>query len=250
MGAHPRLTNPPITEALIDFRVRTSVEPNLTELEKLCDELKSQFPVKKKNLKFSGAMKISAGDAADSKTDFRQWPVGFRLETADGKRVAQLNLDSFTLSWLTPYDNWESLRDYTKPIWDSYRLAIEPEAVIRVAVRYINRIEIDLPMADFDNFLLAPPIVPRGLPQLVENFVTRVVVPLPSEHAHVIITQGSEAVDQGRATLPIVIDVDAFKEDSFDPVGDTIWKTLEYLRTVKNDAFFGSVTAKALEKYK
>ena len=250
MGAYTRLSRPPITEALIDFRIRTEVEPNLSELEKLCDELKSQFPIKKRNFKFSGGMKIGDGSQIDPEASFSQWLIGFRLETTDGKRVAQLNIDGFTMSWLTPYDTWESLRDYAKPVWEQYRLTVKPEAVIRVAVRYINRIEIDLPMVDFDRFLVAPPIVPKCLPQLVENFVTRTVVALTDQQAHVIVTQGSEAVDQGRRTLPVVIDIDAFKEDSFDVDGDSIWTTLEFLRTVKNDAFFGSLTAQALEKYR
>jgi uncharacterized protein (TIGR04255 family) len=86
---------------------------------------------------------------------------GFRFERADARRVMQTKLDGFSYSALAPYDEWEGFRPEAKHLWKLYRDICHPIRVTRVAVRYINRIDIPLKNSD-----------PRSSLQLEDYFKT------------------------------------------------------------------------------
>ena len=78
-------------------------------------------------------------------------------------------MDGFTFSRLKPYETWENLRDEAYRLWQKYREITSPE-IIRVALRYINKLEFPLPIKNFSDYLTAAPIVPAELPQGVSSF--------------------------------------------------------------------------------
>ena len=53
-----------------------------------------------------------------------------------------------------------------------------------------------------------------------------------------------------REKAPVILDIDVFREDPFDPNDIAVWNVLEDLRGVKNRIFFESVTEKLLEGYR
>lgn len=242
------LKKAPIVEALIDFRIRPSKELDLAGLESLSEQLKDRFPVKKHNLKFEADMRVTASKN-NPESSFKQWQVGFRMETADQKKITQINLDGFTFSWLKPYESWEALRNNARELWELYSHAAKPEAITRVATRFINRIEIQLPMGDFREYLVAPPIVSAGLPQLVEGFLTRIATPIAPLGATIVVTQASEPTEPTREVLSILVDIDVFKEVACSPDSQEPWQTLEQFRNLKNRAFFSSITQKTKEMF-
>jgi uncharacterized protein (TIGR04255 family) len=120
-----------------------------------------------------------------------------------------------------------------------------------VGLRYINKFDIPLfPQAlrDFNEYLTAAPIVPEGLPQGVNSFLTRVVIHDPEIDAAAIITQAFEQIIDPKF-IPIILDIDAFKQK--DRIGEEeAWQALEELRHFKNKIFFSSITEKAKELFK
>jgi uncharacterized protein (TIGR04255 family) len=62
----------------------------------------------------------------------------------------------------------------------------------------------------------------------------------------VVISEALEeqAVDEQR--VPLILDIDAFRTvDILIQAEASAWRVLEELRTLKNDIFFGSITARA-----
>lgn len=99
--------------------------------------------------------------------------------------------------------------------------------------------------------LCAGPKIPEALPQTLRDFFTRVVVPVPSSRSVLAIAQALEnslISAEGKPILIIVLDIDAFNEGNWLADDPTFWDTLEELRVAKNLAFFGSLTAAALER--
>jgi uncharacterized protein (TIGR04255 family) len=74
-------------------------------------------------------------------------------------------LDGFAMSRLAPYENWNAVRDEARRLWDIYRSIAKPSKLIRLAVRYINRIDMPLPLGDFKDYLRTVPDVSPDLPQ-------------------------------------------------------------------------------------
>ena len=120
--------------------------------------------------------------------------------------------------------------------------------VNRLAVRYINAIELPLAGADFDEYLTAGPRIPESLPQFLTSFLQRVVLPFAEVSGHAIITQALEAPTTRGLTA--VLDIDVFAECLIDGADPEIWSKLGQLRIIKNRIFFASLTKKALESYR
>lgn len=244
MATCRHLNNAPITEGLIEIRVTPSAEiKSAFQIEKLHESLRNNYPNKKLQQEFK--LEILAGPPHQEKKESRF--IGYRLTSLDEKQVIQAWLDRMTFSRLRPYQTWESLFEEAQKVWKAYAEVVQPEAITRVATRFINTIEIPLPIRDFNDFLTSPPEIPERLPQALTSFFTRVVLPDPKTGAVAIITQSLETAVSPNV-VPVLLDIDVFVERPFDSQEDA-WVTLNKLREIKNLIFFESVTDKALEPY-
>lgn len=63
-------------------------------------------------------------------------------------------------------------------------------------------------------------------------------------------SQMLDAANPQTRTLPVIIDIDVFKETDLAPDSDELWRFLGMMRKVKNQAFFDSVTPKCLELFR
>lgn len=249
MADYINLKNAPIVEALVDFRVKPGAGLDVQKLSTIAESLKERYPNKKEIRQFLAQIRIGEGDApAQSST---QTPVGYRLESKDSRFVLQAQLTGFTLSRLKPYETWESLIDEARFTWEAYVKVAGPSSIARVAVRYINRVEIPLAaLGNFEDFLTGGPNVPEDLPQGVAEFLSRVVIRDPETDAAIIITQALEPENAANGTLPVILDIDVFKPAEFPVESEVYWELLDKFRVLKNKVFFSSLTPKALELFK
>ena len=75
----------------------------------------------------------------------------------------------------------------------------------------------------------------------------RLVVPFPGATA--IITQAVDDPGVTATKLPVIFDIDVFVEGRHEPRGEELWECLEGLRTIKNEVFFQSLTAEAVNLF-
>jgi uncharacterized protein (TIGR04255 family) len=244
MAAYRHLTNAPITEALIDICVKpsSSVQDAL-QLDELCTRLKDTYPDKKLQQQFKIEFFPGPPPLERKETRF----VGYRLTSSNGLQVIQASPDKITFSRLRPYQTWEQLREEAQRIWTVYAEIVKPELITRIATRFINSIEIPLPIRDFSDYLTAAPSIPEKLPQGISSFYTRVVLPDPTTGAMAIVTHALESVVTPKV-VPIIVDIDVFIERTFENY-EKVWTTIDMLRDIKNLIFFESLTEKALEPY-
>lgn len=97
---------------------------------------------------------------------------GVFFTSEDDKQTAQLRVDGFTLNRLKPYPNWDDLFSQAKMLWTLYIGVAQPVAVTRLALRYINHIQLPRETEDLSRYLRVPPQVPAELPQDVGAFLT------------------------------------------------------------------------------
>ena len=245
MTKYPHLTNAPITEALIDFRVKLSTEFEVKNIDLLYESISELYPEKQEQRLSEIQFKPDQEELV--KTSAAKI-IGYRYISPDKRQIVQARIDGFTFSRLKPYVKWEQLRDEAYRLWQYYKKITAPESITRVALRYINNLNIPMPIKDFSDYLKAPPIVPEELPQEVPSFLTRIVIKEPDLGVHAIITQALERIVNDVA--PIILDIDVFK---YQPEGieeKEAWDLIERLRDFKNDIFFSSITERLLEMYK
>lgn len=243
MAEYSILSNAPIVEAVIDIRIRVKEDLQLEQLNSISSAVCEQYPDKKERHKWEGKLEFKKGETPISTTT--EAVDGYVFTSADQKQIFQARLDGFTFSRLKPYETWERFRDEAYRLWLLYRGVVSPE-ITRVALRYINKMEFPLPV--ISDYLTGAPIVPDGLPQGVSSFLTRVVIHEPEIDAAAIITQALEQVVNPNI-LPIILDIDVFKQKPEGIREEDAWETLEKLRHFKNKIFFKSITEKAKELF-
>lgn len=237
---YPTLSNAPITEALIDLQVKLpdGGDPALFDL--FLEETKSDYPNQKaqKRTQYKVQPTSTSGPLEPKGTQV----YGYQCFSSDGVQVVQARIDGFTFSRLKPYTTWDDIKSEAYRLWTLYTKIFQPEFVSRVAVRYINNLQIPMPISDFSDYLTAPPIVPKSLPQTLSSFLTRNVILMPTQNTQVIITQALENIISDSKPAPVILDIDAFKLTP-EGINDVIaWEVLEQLRLVKNNVFFDSIT--------
>jgi len=240
--------NPPIAEAVLDIRVNLPKDVNLDILASFQEQIKDQFPIKKDQYSWQGGLQIKAGSAPEVMTSSGGMN-GFLFHSSDNKKIVQARLDGFAFNKLKPYSNWDVFSREAKYYWEAYRTLAKPTNVIRVALRYINRIEIPMPFKDFKEYILTVPDLAPGLPQELSGFFTQLVVPKPEIQATALILETMDKIDEGRKVLPFIFDIDVSCNNLFEPSSTEIWDKFEQLRGFKNQIFVNSVTAKAKELF-
>ncbi len=244
MVRHRHLKNVPIVEAIIDIRVKNPSSFGVTDFLSLKEDLKKDYPIMEDRRLVEVEGKIEGKQIEQTIID--KGITGYFFKTSDSKNVAQFRIDGFTFSRLNPYSEWATVLSEAKRLWGLYSIKCLPEVITRIAVRYINRLDLPLPIKDFADYLTAPPLVPDSLPQGVSQFLTRVVIHDADITANIIQTmQSSTKADH----IGVILDIDVFnlKETGFEE--SSIWPEFEKLRDFKNRIFFESITEKTARLY-
>lgn len=235
----PKLTRPPLKEALVGIQLREELPASILS------EFKAPkgFPVAKEVRQGQFQFKIDKDQPASAEV-LAEGILGWRYETDDGSAVVLLRRNGMTYSILKNYPGWDVLKQAARDVWREFLAAAEIAYVSRLAVRYINAISIPLG-ANYDEYLTTAPRIPKSIPQIVNGFMQRVLVPFSEEEATAIITQTLE--------MPptfAVLDLDVFTGCSLPGGSDDIWPKLDRLRNIADRIFFSSLTDKVIESYR
>src|SRR5207249_4682207 len=78
-----------------------------------------------------------------------------------------------------PYDSWEAFRAEARRLWKTYRDVARPAKIDRMAVRYVNRLDLPADLRDFKDYLRTVPEVSGDLPQALAGFFLQLNIPQP-----------------------------------------------------------------------
>lgn len=248
MSETPVFSNPPITEALIDIRATLPSEITAAALDSVHEAIIGRYPAREALTNWEAGFGFGPGGTgaiAQAATKH----AGFIYRSSDRGHAVQVKLNGFTFNWLKRYDRWAPFRDEANRLWDLYCHFSKPTSATRIAVRYINRIEIPLPISDLSEYIRTAPQIAPELPQGLSHFLMRLEIPYPESSITAIVTETIAPIQPNASVLPLILDIDVFKDIEQVPESDEIWNDLEIIRKVKNEIFLQSVTKKAQELF-
>ena len=248
MFKHEIFPNAPIAEALMDIRVQLPPNTDPQNLEKLHTKIKKKYTKIEKKYFFETKFEFKQNEQPSIESSPSRFQ-GFLFRSEKEKKLVQARIDGFTFNKLKPYENWDVFCSEGRKHWENYVKIANPLKVTRIALRYINRIEIPLPFENFDDFILINPKIAPELPQAIRHFFIRFEIPNPGINSTAIITHTiDKPTDQNR--LPFIFDIDVIIESNYFVNEKKIWTDFEKLRDYKNEIFFKSITNKTKELFR
>jgi uncharacterized protein (TIGR04255 family) len=228
----------PITEALIDLRVTPSEDVSLDALRTIRVGYEEAYPHEKRNI--VGQVTFTSDGELNPVSTNQQ--IGFVYANQDESRLVQVRLDGFTFNQLAPYPTWKEFRDEAKTWWERYYTVVQPKAINRLAVRYINKLEIPFISAELNEYIKTYPWVSDQLPQnSVSGYFMQLRIPQPDIRAMLVLSEALEGTPD-QQSVAIILDIDLFCDDHIPNGEQAIWDYFEELRHRKNLIFESSIT--------
>jgi uncharacterized protein (TIGR04255 family) len=246
MGRRRHLNHAPITEAIIDLRIAPPLSFDETQIQPVVAQLRESYPIVERKQGAEAQFNFLKGQRPQAVARDLGYQGTF-FKTEDERSIAQFRRDGFTFNRLKPYTSWEQIYPEAMRLWKIYAETMNPEYVTRIALRYINHIEIPVP-SQIEDYLSAPPAIPQALPQLMSGFLTRVQIDKPDGRLAATITQASEPGAK-EGSITVILDIDAFEMTQLGPRDAGVEQSISLLRDFKNDIFFESLTETALSDF-
>ncbi len=236
--AQTAYTKAPILESLIHIGIHPPEGISSSVIAHMHQHIDEKYPgceeIQRTELKFGPGLPESS----------QAQVVGYKYSSSDGKQILQAQTDSFTFSRLAPYVGWEKLRDESQRLWVFYQELVAPVAVTQLAVRYINRLDLPLPIRDIRDYLRTYPEISSDMPINLGSYLMQIQMPYPEQQATVILNQ-SLLEPNVPDCISIQLDIAVASGQVFE--NEDYWAELEKLRTVKNEMFEACITNRTRE---
>lgn len=255
MQDYPTLENPPIVEAVLDIRVfkESPIDPN--KFSNLEGVIGDDYVGKKTISLFEAKLPAANQVGPEGKPEFSNLVHGYRYETAKDhfQFLAMLRVDGMALSLLGEYSSWERLFEEAQRLWGIYFSSVQPDGIVRLGTRFINRI--NLSGRTHSDVFTAPVPKPGKVGGRLESLqvVSKYSYSDYETPIKAILRHTLEEFDNTESSA--IIDIDAFVEltgDNEQPAHGKLTSVesfLDSLRAVKNDLFFKSLTEEAIQSF-
>lgn len=234
----------PITEAIVDIKVILSETLSADKILEIHPHILEHFPTTEPL--YVDSLTVQAGPDIQVQTSRQH--NGFLFRSADGKRIFQATLQGFTFNLLAPYTSWEEFSSDARYLWGIYKDICKPASVTRVAVRYINQINIPVKgQIELREYLKIVPEVTPDLPQKnLSSFFMQLQIPQEDLNCMLVINE-TLTLPPSPEFISIILDIDLFRQQFWKSDDEDIWSFLTQLRDRKNLIFRKSITEKTEE---
>jgi uncharacterized protein (TIGR04255 family) len=162
-----KYANPPVEEAVCEFRMIPETRWDLTVPGLLYERLKETFPQKEQRM--IQEVELTQGPEGLQQQIRTNERLGFFTE--DRKMLAQVGPRLLVVNALKPYPHWEGFKPRIEMVWRNLQETIEAQGLERIGLRYINRIELPAQSIELGDYFEFYPFVGKRLPQQMVSFL-------------------------------------------------------------------------------
>ena len=253
MSKRRRYKNPPIEEALCEFRFEPGKEWDLTIPGKLQTELGKEYSGKPRQGRVV-EVELDAQKGDSPNLRYREGFAKVQLVTEDDKRMVGVGQDVLSIHMLRPYQNpsnpeasgWDEFKPRILTALGAYKKVSEPVGVRRIGIRYINKIVVPGKRVKVEEYLKCALPVVSGLPDRLNNFMSRVDYAY-EDGVNFVLSQGLTSAPTDHIGFLLDLDVIWESPESI-PLEEALEKT-EDLRVREREAFETVITDKARELF-
>jgi uncharacterized protein (TIGR04255 family) len=235
----------PITEAVIDFLMASMVPQS--DQDRIVARLRNDYPHVSDLQEMAVDLDVTGGSLR-----IDQKLRGHKLMSDDRLDTATVQPNRLTISRLAPYTGWEALEARARADWNTWRRFAGHKNILRIGVRFINRIDIPAKTtksllstaasADLSRYvrLLAQDPVNAGTP--IDSYLIQIIRPSKLDNWKHSITSTLVTPPALVNYISILLDIDVFRQNDIPHHPDRLFETLNEARLIKNDIFERCIT--------
>lgn len=241
--------NPPIEEAICELRFAPAGEPEFTAPARFYDSIRSSYPGKPQYQQFVAAGIQVPPQSLGAQVAMRQEGMKILFPSQDGRHLVGLGMNLLSIHALKPYCGWEEFRSRIDQAIKAYQSAAAPVGVTRLAVRYINRVEVAAAPANVTEYLTIAPCLPRELPIDFSAFVTRLQSAYRDQGGQLVVTIAT-VEPNSPTTTAWLLDIDVAQEwpSEFFAL-PRVMDRIDELRQREREAFESFITNRSREVF-
>jgi uncharacterized protein (TIGR04255 family) len=196
--------NPPLIEALCEFYFAPETSQDFDSIINLLyEKIQTGFP-KRYRLQLQ-ASQITIDNAGIPEITEQLLPL-VRFQSSSERVLIQVGQNLLTVNHLKPYTSWEEFLPSVEMGFDAYREVVKPKTIHRIALRYINRIEITSDRIQLEDYFEFRPFIGQKLLQDLAAFTLGIQI--PHEGARDILHIQLTSIDSGTPnTVAIILDL-------------------------------------------
>lgn len=246
MTERRRYANPPLEEALCEFRFGPGQDWDLTIPGKLQAQFGDEYAGKPREQKVV-ELGLEAQEGRPPNVRYGEGVARVQLVSKDGTRLVGVGPDVLSIHMLRPYQaggspdqtGWNEFRARIAAALDAYWKVAEPVGVSRIGIRYINKIVIPKATVRIEHYLRSALPDVEGLPDRLNNFVSRVDY-VYDDGVRLVLSQGS--IDAPVDHVGFLLDLDVIWEHSKPVTRDDALLKADSLRDRERVAFEAVIT--------
>jgi uncharacterized protein (TIGR04255 family) len=232
-----KYANPPLIEAVCEFKFTVQAKWDLTVPGILYEKVSKDFPLKEQRIiREIDTTQSPEGIQQDIRTNER-----ILFLTNDKRIFIQIGQNLLAVNSLKPYPTWERFRPYVENALKSLADIVNVTNLQQVGLRFINRIEIPGTPIELDEYFNFRPHLGNGLPQDMSNFILGTMFPFAGgrENCKVLLTN---AVPEKKENTGILLDIDYVLGKSATMQSKEILEWIDQAHLNIEKLFEGSIT--------
>lgn len=233
---------PPITEAVIEFRVRDRYTADA--MQQLVAKLRKPYPNATEQSNVEVAIEATGG-APIVRPQIEA--NGYKLSSEDQADIVLLGNASLATARLAPYPGWEAFTERAQKNWKIWRKSKKTNPVNRIGLRYINRV--DIPHEEgkkirLGDYMRVTPNFPKDGAILsdLSNYVVQVNTGTRDKNWDVTLTSTPVNPPPLLDHASLLLDIDIFRTREMPTANDHIWEEVERIHALKNEIFEMCIT--------
>ncbi len=209
-----RYKNPPIIEAVCEFRFERGSPWDLTIPGLIYEKVRDGFPKRKQ----AKQVQIEISAVTEGLEQQVTTTDRMRFLREDEKVLIQVGPDLLAVNHLKPYPSWREFQPLIEKGFKAYSETTNPKGIRRIGLRYINRIEIPN-QGELKDYFSFYPFIGKNwgeiLPQKINSFISGIQIPYENSRDILRLKLGSARAETSD-TSGVILDLDYFLAESED----------------------------------
>lgn len=214
-----KYNNPPIVEALCEFRFTPDTFWDMTVPGLVYEKLKELYPHRSRQI-LQQIEVDRTGDSIEQKVTQKELA---RFMSDDKKSFVQVGQNLLSIHSLPPYPSWKVFFPAIEKTFTALSQIVSPISFERIGLRYINRIHIVSPTVVLSDYFIYRPEPPRNISKPLDSFLLGSVFKVDGgkNQCRIQLATDNSAADASSYILDI--DFSSVEKNAASPEGAIAW---------------------------